>query len=53
MGHGYERPYTTIIFVRVKFVLHCVMLCERVKGKGINTVCILCYLLQEDLRKHL
>lgn len=51
MGCGYERPHTTVIFVCVKFMLHYIMLCEGVEGKGINTVCI--YLLQEDLRHDL
>lgn len=53
MGCGYERPHTTIIFLCVKFMLHYVILCERVEGKAINTVYILCYLLQEGLRKDL
>lgn len=40
MGQGYERSHTTIIFVCVKFVLLYIMLCGRVKGKGINTKCV-------------
>lgn len=40
MGQGYERTHTTITSVCVKFVLHYIMLCGRVKGKGINTKCV-------------
>lgn len=50
MGCGYERPSTAIIFVCVKFMLHYIMLCGRVKGKGIETKCV--YILLPPARRY-